>query len=148
MCSSLFLPPTTLPAPSPPLPGVSVPASTSSGDNSTLTTSKFSWLQLGSYVVKSLNDGFRKGELSTTQKEGVIICIPKGYKSKDLIKNWKPISLLNVVYIIGSACIAKRLKSVLPSLINEDQIGFMANRYTGDNIRLLYDLLVTCTHSL
>ena len=69
---------------------------------------KFFWLQLGSFVVRSLNDGFRKGELSTTQKEGVIICIPKGDKSKDLIKNWRPISLLNVVYKIGSACIAKR----------------------------------------
>ena len=102
---------------------------------------KFFWLQLGSFVVRSLNDGFRKSELSTTQKEGVIICIPKGDKSKDLIKNWRPISLLNVVYKIGSACIAKRLKSVLPSLINEDQTGFMANRYTGDNIRLMYDLI-------
>ena len=101
---------------------------------------KFFWLQLGSFVVRSLNDGFTKGELSTTQKEGVIISIPKGDKSKDLIKNWRPISLLNVVYKIGSACI-KRLKSVLPSLINEDQTGFMANRYLGDNIRLIYDLI-------
>ena len=99
------------------------------------------WLQLGSFVVRSLNDDFRKGELSTTQKEGVIICIPKGDKSKDLIKNWRPISLLNVVYKIGSACIAKRLKSVLPSLIKEDQTGFMANRYIGGNIRLIYDLI-------
>ena len=102
---------------------------------------KFFWLQLGSFVVRSLNDGFRKGELSTTQKDGVIICIPKGDKSKDLIKNWRPISILNVAYKIGSACIAKRLKSVLPSLINEDQNGFMANRYTGDNIRLIYYLI-------
>ena len=47
---------------------------------------KFFRLQLGFFVVRSLNDGFRKGELSTTQKEGVIICIPKGDKSKDLIK--------------------------------------------------------------
>ena len=100
-------------------------------------------MQLGSFAVRSLNDGFRKGELSTTQKEkeGVIICILKGGKSKDLIKNWRPISLLNVVYKIGSACIAKRLKSVLPSLISEDQTGLMANRYIGDNIRLIYDLI-------
>jgi len=98
-------------------------------------------LQLDSFVVRSLNGGFRKGELSATQKEGVIICIPKGNKSKDLIKNWRPISLLNVVYKIGSACIAKRLKRVLPSLINEDQTGLMANRYIGDNIRLIYVLI-------
>ena len=42
---------------------------------------KFFWLQLGSFVVRSLNDGFRTGELSTTQKEGV----PKWDKSKDVI---------------------------------------------------------------
>ena len=82
---------------------------------------KFFWLQLGAFVVKSLNDGFRKGELSSTQKEGVIICIPKGDKPKRLIKeNWRPISLLNVVYKIGSTCIANRLKRVLPSLNQED----------------------------
>ena len=56
-------------------------------------------------------------------------------------KNWRPISLLNVVYKIGSTCIANRLKRVLPSLISEDQTGFMANRYIGDNIRLIYDLI-------
>ena len=63
---------------------------------------QFFWLQLGAFVVKSLNDGFRKGKLSSTQKEGVIICIPKGDKPKDLITNWRPIPLLNVVYKIGS----------------------------------------------
>ena len=31
--------------------------------------------------------------------------------------------------------------SVLPSLISEDQTGFMANRYIGDNIQLIYDLI-------
>ncbi len=87
------------------------------------------------FVVKSLNNSFRKGELSSTQKEGVLICIPKGEKAKDLIKNWRPVSLLNVVYKIGSTCIANRLKLVLPSLINEDQTGFMTNRFIGDNIR-------------
>ena len=48
---------------------------------------KFFWSQLGSFVARSLNDVCRKGELSTTQKEGVIVCISKGDKPKDLIKN-------------------------------------------------------------
>ena len=48
--------------------------------------------------------------------------------------------MLNVVYKIGSSCIANRLKKVLPSLINKYQTGFMSNRYIGDNIRLVYDL--------
>jgi exonuclease III len=102
---------------------------------------KVFWNKLGDFVVRSLNDGFLKGELSSTQKEGVIICIPKGDKDREYIKNWRPISLLNVVYKIASACIANRLKAVLPSIIHEDQSGFIKNRYLGDNIRLIYDLI-------
>ena len=79
--------------------------------------------------------------MSATQKQGIITCIPKGEKNKYFIKNWRPISLLNVVYKIGSSCIANRIKTVLPLLINEDQSGFILNRYIGDNIRMIYDLI-------
>lgn len=102
---------------------------------------KFFWQDIGMFVVRSLNEGYRKGELSSTQKEGIIICIPKENKPREYIENWRPISLLNVVYKIGSSCIANRLKCVLPSLISEDQTGFIMNRYLGDNIRLIYDLI-------
>ena len=102
---------------------------------------KFFWKQLGPFVVRALNQAYRDGELSTTQKEGLITCIPKGNKPKEYIKNWRPISLLNVIYKIGSACIANRIKKVLPQLINDDQTGFITNRYIGDNIRLIYDLM-------
>jgi hypothetical protein len=102
---------------------------------------KFFWPQIGGYVVRALNTSFRKGLLSPTQRQGIITCIPKGEKDRHFIKNWRPISLLNVVYKIGSACIASRIKTVLPGLINEDQTGFMANRYIGDNIRLIYDVI-------
>ena len=102
---------------------------------------KVFWSRLGDFVVRSLNEGFIRGELSSTQKEGVIVCIPKADKPRDNIKNWRPISLLNVVYKIGSACLANRLKNVLPSIIHEDQTGFIKNRYLGDNVRLIYDLI-------
>ena len=99
------------------------------------------WSRLGVFVVRALNHGFRKGELSSVQKEGLIITIPKGDKPRNYIKNWRPLSLLNTVYKIGSSCIANRLKSVLPKLINEDQTGFVKHRYIGDNIRLIYDTI-------
>ena len=79
--------------------------------------------------------------MSNTQKEGVIICIPKTDTDRDKLKNWRPISLLNTVYKIGSSSIANRLKTVLPDIINEDQTGFVQNRFIGDNIRLVYDIM-------
>ena len=102
---------------------------------------KFFWKQIGIFVVRALNTGFQKGELSCPQREGIIVCIPKGDKPRQYIKNWRPISLLNAVYKIGSSCIASRLKTVLSDIINEDQTGFMRNRYIGDNIRLIYDTI-------
>ena len=110
-------------------------------DGFTVEFFKFFWSKLGWLIIRSLNEGFRTGELSSTQKEGIIICIPKGDKNKENLKNWRPITLLNVIYKIGSACIANRLRNVLPYLINEDQTGFMKGRSLGDNIRLIYDLI-------
>ncbi len=37
--------------------------------------------------------------------------------------------------------ISKRIKSVLDTLINEDQKGFMSGRYIGDITRQIYDLI-------
>ena len=93
------------------------------------------------FLVRSINCSYNIKSLSNTQKQGLITCIPKGNKSKHYLKNWRPISLLNVEYKIASACIAERIKTVLPKLINEDQTGFMQGRYIGENIRLIYDLL-------
>ena len=110
-------------------------------DGFTVDFFKFFWNKIGHFVVKSLNDGFHNKKMSITQREGIIICIPKGEKPREFLKNWRPISLLNVVYKIGSACIANRIKKTLPKLINEDQTGFVQGRYIGDNIRLIYDMI-------
>jgi hypothetical protein len=59
---------------------------------------KVFWKQIGNFVIRSLNLGYKSGELSVTQKQGIITCIPKDGKSKFYMKNWRPISLLNVVY--------------------------------------------------
>ena len=110
-------------------------------DGITVDFLKFFWKQVGGFVVRSLNEGFLNKQMSITQREGIIIGIPKGDKPREYIRNWRPISLLNVVYKIGSTCIANRIKTVLPKLIHSDQTGFVKGRYIGDNLRLIYDLM-------
>ena len=56
-------------------------------------------------------------------------------------KNWRPISLLNVTYKLASAVISNRLKTVLDKVIHENQKGFIAGRFLGENVRLIYDVL-------
>ena len=80
---------------------------------------KFFWIDLGHFLVRSVNESFASGELSPTFKQGVITCIPKGNKDKLFLKNWRPISLLNVSYKIASGAIAGRLKPILGKIINE-----------------------------
>ena len=67
------------------------------------------WRDLGHFLIKSINYGYDLEELSITKKEGIITCLPKGDKPKQYLKNWRPITLLNVSYKIASACIANRL---------------------------------------
>ena len=49
--------------------------------------------------------------------------------------------MLNVDYKILAKCIAKRIEPFLPKLIHSDQTGFMKDRFIGQNVRLLNDLM-------
>jgi hypothetical protein len=102
---------------------------------------KFFWKDLGDLVYESLSFALDKGEMSIDQKRGVINLIPK--KDKDLrrLKNWRPISLLNTDYKILTKTMATRLKNVLPSVINADQVAYLKNRYIGQNIRTIIDVM-------
>ena len=92
-------------------------------------------------MTDSSNAAFESGEMSVSQRRGVITLIPKEDSDESLLSNWRPITLLNVDYKIASKVIAKRIERVLPYLIHPDQTGFMKGRYIGQNIRLINDIL-------
>ena len=50
------------------------------------------WPVLGYFFLEYINSNFEKGELSMSQTEGIITCLPKTGKERILIKNWRPIS--------------------------------------------------------
>ena len=71
-------------------------------------------------IKSSFISAFDCETLSCEQRRGVIRLIPK--KGKDLtnVKNWRPISLLNIEYKLLTQRLANRLQSVLPSVISLD----------------------------
>ena len=67
----------------------------------------------------------------------IIKLIPKKDAELNLIRNWRPLTLLNCDYKIATKAMANRIKPFLQKLISHDQTGFIKNRFVGENIRLI-----------
>ena len=68
------------------------------------------WPLVGKCLVECLNFAHLHGELSTSQKQAMITLLEKKDKDKRFLKNWRPISLINVDVKIASKSLAKRLE--------------------------------------
>ena len=105
------------------------------------------WESLGQDLVESLNYAFECGELTISQRRGIITLIPKKSKDKTVLDNWRPISLLNTDYKIATRAIALRISKILPDIIHSDQTGYVKKRFIGQNIRLISDVIERCQDS-
>ena len=92
-------------------------------------------------LVNSLNYSFKVGKLSTSQQQSVITIIERKGRDKRLVKNWRPISLMNVDMKIALKARALRMKKSSPNIINYDQTAYVKNRFIGESIRLMDDLI-------
>jgi len=101
---------------------------------------KVFWPDIGHILTEAYNESYTAGTLSNTQRKSVISLFFKKGDRHD-IRNYRPISLTNSDYKILAAVLARRLKIVLPSIINSDQTGFMEGRYIGCNVRMIEDII-------
>ena len=62
--------------------------------------------------------------------------IEKKDRDKTFIKNWRPISLLNVDYKIVWKVLAARLKDILPKIISSEQSAYVKNRFVGEGYQI------------
>ena len=99
------------------------------------------WPMLGKYIVEAFNESYDMGMLSSSQRQGIITLIEKDGKDPLYMKNYRPITLLNVDYKILSKVLAKRVKEVLVDIIHYDQVGYVQNRKIGEAVRLIDDIL-------
>ena len=99
------------------------------------------WPWIKTLVYNSVQYAFRTHSLSISQRRGIIKLIPKKNKDPSEVKNWRPITLLNVDYKLITKSLASRVANILPRLIHKDQKGFVKNRYIGNNVLDVYSLI-------
>ena len=102
---------------------------------------EFFWEDIKNSLSDSIKKSLTSGKLSTSQKPAVTKLIEKKDRDKRLIKNWRPISLLNIDAKLISKVIAIRLKKVLNNLISEYQIAYLNNRFISEGGRLISDIV-------
>ena len=86
------------------------------------------WDLLQKPLVKSFNAAYHAGELTISQRQAIITLIEKSGKDRESLKNWRPISLLNLDYKLLSKSISIRMQQYLPKLIHHNQSGFVKGR--------------------
>ena len=102
---------------------------------------KVFWSRIKYWVLRALNHSFSKGTMPLSLRQCIITCLPKPGKQRDLISNWRPLSILSVIYKLASGAIANRIKPFLNFLISNEQTGFVPDRFIGDSTRLIYDIM-------
>ena len=97
------------------------------------------WDEIRMTLFRSFVESVDNNCLSPSQRIGVINLIPKPKKPPDLVflKNWRPITLLNVDYKIFTHVIKHRIVETLPHVLSKVQSGFQSGRSTSDNLILM-----------
>ena len=103
---------------------------------------KVVWKSLKMPLFDSFTQSIEQGQLSTSQRRGIITLIHKGKDTaRENINNWRPITLTNVDYKILTKLLARRLHGVIKKIVHETQSGFFKGRNISTHIRLLDDLI-------
>ena len=98
------------------------------------------WVKVNFFLIDVLNKSYDENLLSFSQRTSVLSLL---FKKGDplVLDNHRPISLLNVDLKLLACVLAQRLEKVLEKNVNNDQIGYIKNRFIGFNHRQIQDII-------
>ena len=94
-------------------------------------------------VVCAVKEFFRTGIMPARVNDTCIVLIPK-IPHPEHLKDFRPISLCNVIYKVVSKCIVNRLRPLLQDLIAPNQSAFIPGRMITDNALIAFE----CLHAI
>ena len=99
---------------------------------------KVCWEIVQKYLFKMVIKSQRYEKISGSTNSTFLVLIPKE-KDATYFNSFCPISLCNFGYKIITKIMARRLKSIMPYIIPENQGGFIKGRKIWDNIILVQE---------
>lgn len=101
------------------------------------------WGLLKGEVIAAVRNFFEDEVMQEGVNDTVIVMIPKKNLAEDM-KDFRPISLCNVVYKVVAKCLVNRMRPMLQEIISEAQSAFIPGRLITDNALIAFE----CFHSI
>lgn len=102
-------------------------------------------------VVKTLQRIFHHiqngGDIPEVWKTGTLSLLYKNKGDPQLLRNYRPLSIMNVDYKIFTEILMQRLLKALTTVIGNHQSAFLPGRLIDDNVRTAQYLIETFRHS-
>ncbi|CAA0825525.1 Unknown protein [Striga hermonthica] len=100
------------------------------------------WSIVGPSVRNMVREVMHGNDMPRQLNKTLIVLIPK-VDCPSSIKEFRPISLLNVVYKLVTKVLTTKMKRLMPLLIGPTQVSFIPGRHITDNIVIAQELIHT-----
>lgn len=98
------------------------------------------WNIIGPSVHLLVQKAFAIGHIDTELNSTLLVLIPKIGRPES-IKQFRPISLCNVIYKVITKVLVNRLKNCIGKLVNPLQASFVPGRHAVDNIIMAQEMV-------
>jgi exonuclease III len=95
------------------------------------------WDSVGPLLLQMIHHSQATGTLPASLRQGVVCLVYKKKGSRTKLANYRPLTMLSADYKLVSKVLARRLDSVIDSLVQPDQTGFIRRRFILENVMLV-----------
>lgn len=103
------------------------------------------WDVVGETITRFVNEALRTSKIPVGMLEAFITLIPKNERPKSA-SDFRPITLLNVIFKVVSKVLVNRLRPLMKKFIGPFQNSFLPGRSTMDNIVLAQEVMHGLRH--